>query len=90
MNPTRILLSAVLVFAMVSCQGSGDKAQNGSGDSAQGEFAHDQRLALVDGDANIRGYYDVLNVQRGDIEYQRLVRDLKMVLNPELKLSDLE
>lgn len=58
--------------------------------AAQGEFAHDQRLALVDGDANVRGYYDVLNLQRGDLEYERLVRDLKMVLNPELKLSDFE
>ncbi len=56
--------------------------------AAQGEFAHDQRLALVDGDANIRGYYDVLNVQRGDVEFERLKREIKMVLNPELKLSD--
>jgi protein SCO1/2 len=56
--------------------------------ASQGEFAHDQRLAVVDGEANIRGYYDVLNLQRGDIEVKRLKRDLKMVLNPELKLSD--
>ncbi|MDF1826086.1 MAG: SCO family protein [Verrucomicrobiales bacterium] len=55
---------------------------------AVGEFAHDQRLALVDGDANIRGYYDVMNVQRGNQEFERLVRELKMVLDPELKLSD--
>ncbi|MCB1205599.1 MAG: SCO family protein [Verrucomicrobiae bacterium] len=57
--------------------------------ASQGRFAHDQRLAIVDGDANVRGYYDVLNVQRGQIEVERLRRDLKMVLNPELKLSDL-
>lgn len=57
--------------------------------ASQGKYAHDQRLAIVDGEANIRGYYDVLNLQRGDIEYKRLVRDLKMVLNPELKLADL-
>jgi protein SCO1/2 len=57
--------------------------------ASQGKFAHDQRLAIVDGEANIRGYYDVLHLQRGDIEYKRLVRDLKMVLNPDLKLSDL-
>tara|TARA_R110002096_G_scaffold119495_10_gene258982 strand:- start:3867 stop:4604 length:738 start_codon:yes stop_codon:yes gene_type:complete len=56
--------------------------------AAQGEFAHDQRLALVDGDANIRGYYDVMRFERGDLEYDRLVRDLKMVLNPELRLAD--
>tara|TARA_R110000850_G_scaffold17996_14_gene54625 strand:- start:434 stop:1150 length:717 start_codon:yes stop_codon:yes gene_type:complete len=57
--------------------------------AAQGPFAHDQRLALVDGDANIRGYYDVMSLERGEIEYKRLVRDLKMVLNPDLKASDL-
>lgn len=55
-----------------------------------GEFMHDTRLALVDGEANIRGYYDVMNVQRGDTEYERLVRELKMVLDPELKLSDFD
>lgn len=55
---------------------------------AVGEFSHDQRLALVDGEANIRGYYDVMNVQRGELEYERLVRELKMVLDPDLKLSD--
>lgn len=58
--------------------------------AAQGEFAHDQRLALVDGDANVRGYYDVMNQERGDVEYERLKRDLKMVLNPELKPSDFQ
>lgn len=58
--------------------------------ASQGPFAHDQRLALVDGDANIRGYYDVMNVNRGELEYQRMVRDLKMVLDPKLKLSDFQ
>ncbi|MEM1441828.1 MAG: SCO family protein [Verrucomicrobiota bacterium] len=58
--------------------------------AAVGEFAHDTRLALVDGEANIRGYYDVMNVQRGDQEYERLVRELKMVLDPDLKLSDFD
>ncbi len=58
--------------------------------AAQGPYAHDQRLAIVDGDANVRGYYDVLNVQRGQIEIERLRRDLKLVLNPDLKLSDLQ
>ena len=65
---------------------------------SQGKYAHDQRLALVDGDANVRGYYDVMNPNRpveggktqGELEYDRLVRDIKLVLNPELKLSDLE
>lgn len=58
--------------------------------ASQGPFAHDQRLAIVDGEANIRGYYDVMNVQRGEVEIERLRRDLKMVLNPKLKLSDLQ
>jgi protein SCO1/2 len=57
--------------------------------ASQGPFAHDQRLAIVDGEANIRGYYDVMNVQRGQVEIERLRRDLKMVLNPELKLADM-
>mgnify|MGYP000128173907 CR=1 FL=1 len=57
--------------------------------ATQGKLAHDQRLAIVDGDANIRGYYDVMSPERGSGEYDRLVRDLKMVLNPQLKLSDL-
>jgi cytochrome oxidase Cu insertion factor (SCO1/SenC/PrrC family) len=58
--------------------------------ATQGPYAHDQRLAIVDGDANIRGYYDVLNVQRADIEFERLRRDLKMVLDPKLKLADFQ
>jgi len=57
--------------------------------ASQGPFAHDQRLAIVDEEANIRGYYDVMNVQRGQVEIERLRRDLKMVLNPDLKLSDM-
>lgn len=58
--------------------------------AAVGEFSHDQRLALVDGGANIRGYYDVMNVGRGELELQRLRMDLKLVLNPDLKLSDIQ
>jgi protein SCO1 len=58
--------------------------------ATQGPYAHDQRLAIVDGDANIRGYYDVLNPQRADAEFQRLLRDLKMVLDPKLKLADFQ
>lgn len=58
--------------------------------ASQGEFAHDQRLVLVDGDANIRGFYSVMDLERGDLEYERLVRDIKMVLDPKLKLSDFQ
>jgi len=56
--------------------------------ATDGEFAHDQRLALVDGGGNIRGYYAVMNPQEGANEFKRLRRELKMVLNPKLKLSD--
>jgi len=58
--------------------------------ATQGEFAHDQRLVLVDGNANIRGFYSVMDLERGDLEYERLVREIKMVLNPKLKLSDFQ
>lgn len=58
--------------------------------ATQGPYAHDQRLAIVDGEANIRGYYDVMSMERGGIEFDRLRRDLKMVLNPKLKLSDFQ
>lgn len=56
--------------------------------ASQGPFAHDQRLAIVDGKANIRGYYDVMNPPIAASEFERLRRDLKMVLNPKLKRSD--
>ena len=85
-DPERIASYMISEFKFYATETNTDPAVV----AAQGEFAHDQRLALVDGDANVRGYYDVLNLQRGDLEYERLVRDLKMVLNPELKLSDFE
>lgn len=44
--------------------------------AAEGPFSHDQRLALVDGQANLRGYYDVMNPQRGPAEVERLFRDI--------------
>lgn len=58
--------------------------------AAQGPYAHDQRLAIVDGDANIRGYYDVMNPQGAESEFERLRRDLRMVLNPKLRLDDFQ
>lgn len=57
--------------------------------ASQGPYAHDQRLAIVDGEANIRGYYDVMSAEFGAYEFDRLRRDLKMVLDPSLKLADL-
>lgn len=65
------------------------KVEDAAAAAAQGPLAHDQRLAIVDGEANVRGYYDVLNTQRGPIEVERLRRDLRMVLHPDWKLSDL-
>ncbi len=57
---------------------------------AEGKFAHDQRLALVDEGGHLRGYYNVMSPEHGEYELKRMRRDLKMVLNPELKLSDFE
>jgi len=54
---------------------------DGAAIASKGKFAHDLRLALVDGKANIRGYYSVMNPQNGPAEFQRLRRDLKMLLN---------
>jgi protein SCO1/2 len=45
--------------------------------ASEGKFSHDQRLALVDGRANVRGYYDVMNPQRAAVDLERLVRDLE-------------
>jgi|GEM_PF-446701 len=55
-----------------------------------GRWAHDLRLALVDEKANIRGYYDVLHSEYGEQEITRLERDIRMVLNPDLKLEDVQ
>lgn len=57
---------------------------------AQGRWKHDQRLVLVDRKANIRGYYDVMNPQIASDEVERLERDLRMVMNPDLKLEDFQ
>jgi len=84
-DPERIADYMISQFKFHATEERSDPAEI----AAQGEFSHDLRLALVDGDANVRGYYAVMNPQRGDQEYQRLVRDIKMVLNPDLKLSDL-
>ena len=54
----------------------------------EGQWSHDLRLLIVDGEANIRGYYGVMDLQGGETAIQLLHRDLDMVLNPEKKLSD--
>ena len=45
--------------------------------ASQGKWAHDQRLALVDGKANVRGYYGVMNTEDGDKEVGRLISDIE-------------
>ncbi|MDF1815508.1 MAG: SCO family protein [Verrucomicrobiales bacterium] len=56
--------------------------------ATQGQWAHDQRLVIVDGEANIRGYYGVMDVEGGETAVKLLKRDLDMILNPEKKLAD--
>lgn len=56
--------------------------------ATEGRWAHDLRLAIVDGEANIRGYYGVMDLQGGSTATELLKRDLDMVLNPSKKLSD--
>ncbi len=85
-NPEAFTRYMLQQFKLYSTEKITDPAMK----AAQGEFAHDQRLVIVDGAANIRGYYDVMNVQYGQHEIDRLRRDLKLVLHPELKLSDVQ
>ena len=80
---TKYMISQFMFFAT-------EKVTDPALISSVGEFSHDQRLALVDGGANVRGYYDVMNFERGELELQRLRMDLTLVLNPELKLSEIE
>ncbi len=56
--------------------------------AANGPWSHDQRLVIVDGEANIRGYYGVMDPEGGETAIQLLHRDLDMVLNPSKKLTD--
>ena len=56
--------------------------------ATQGEWAHDQRLVLVDGEANVRGFYGVMHPQGGETALKLLKRDLDMVLHPSKKLKD--
>jgi cytochrome oxidase Cu insertion factor (SCO1/SenC/PrrC family) len=84
-DPDEIRKYMISQFKFYATEEITDPAQR----AAQGPYAHDQRLVIVDGEANIRGYYDVMNVQVGSYEIARLRRDLKMILDPTLKLTDL-
>lgn len=54
----------------------------------EGSISHDHRLFLVDGEANVRGYYGVIDPVGGETAIRLLKRDLDMVLHPEKKLRD--
>ena len=46
----------------------------------EGPYAHDPRVVLVDGAGHIRGYYDLLDPDKGDFMRANLLRDVKSVL----------
>jgi len=49
--------------------------------AANGQFSHDQRLVLVDQGGNIRGYYRVMDAQRGTTELERLKADIQRLFD---------
>ena len=49
--------------------------------ASKGQFSHDQRLVLVDQGGNIRGYYSVMDAQRGTKELQRLKTDIQRLFD---------
>jgi cytochrome oxidase Cu insertion factor (SCO1/SenC/PrrC family) len=56
--------------------------------AAQGKYSHDQRLAVVDGKANVRGFYDVLNPDTGPDQIERLWKDLEFLLDENEKAAE--
>lgn len=44
-------------------------------------FAHDMRVALVDSKGHVRGFYDVLSADHGEIAIEKLRRDLRQLLD---------
>jgi protein SCO1/2 len=56
--------------------------------AAKGRFKHDQRLAIVDGKANVRGYFDVLHPDIGPAEVDRLWKDLGYLLDENEKQAE--
>jgi hypothetical protein len=50
--------------------------------AAEGPYAHDPRVVLVDGAGHIRGYYNLLDLDpvRAQATRQTLLRDLQAVL----------
>lgn len=46
----------------------------------EGPFAHDARVVLVDQTGHIRGYYNLLDPQSGDLQRDRIVNDIRHVI----------
>ncbi len=49
--------------------------------TAYGKYSHDQRLALVDGMGNVRGWYEVMDADFGEAELEKLRKDIRFLLN---------
>lgn len=47
----------------------------------EGKWAHDPRVALVDHKAHVRGFYNLIDPDFGALAYQKLLRDLRVVLD---------
>lgn len=44
-----------------------------------GKYSHDLRVALIDGEAHVRGQYELYDEKRGDDELKRLRRDINFL-----------
>lgn len=58
----------------------GEESTDAAVVAAQGKFQHQPMLVLIDGGANIRGYYRVMQDDIADKEFLRLQLDLELVL----------
>ncbi len=58
----------------------GDESTDAAVVATQGKFQHQPMLVIIDAGANIRGYYRVMQDDVAEKEFQRLQRDLELVL----------
>jgi len=49
--------------------------------ATEGKWMHDARVALIDHKAHVRGFYNLIDPQQGSLAYQKLLRDLRVVLD---------
>jgi cytochrome oxidase Cu insertion factor (SCO1/SenC/PrrC family) len=56
--------------------------------AAQGKFQHVPRLVLVDGIADIRGYYQVMRSDIGEQEFERLKSDIRHLFDEIKEAGD--